>query len=192
MTPLFNAATFLIKLIFNIYIIIILLHILIQWADADIFNPFAQIIRRTVRIPLNFLNRFIPKIKSIDSASVLYVILLEMIQIIAISTLIGYFPHIIGLIIWGTGNFLSHILNLYSYLILLNIILSWVAPMAKMPLGSFVYQLSEPILSPARRIIKPIGGLDFSPFLVLIALQLIALLFASPLINTGMRLAIVR
>jgi len=75
--------------------------------------------------------------------------------------------------------------ELYSLLILIRVILSWV-PMRSWrphPAVLWLYRLTEPVLAPARRIIPPIGGIDFSPLLVFWLLpkvtDIIASLFAA-------------
>ena len=59
--------------------------------------------------------------------------------------------------------------------IFVRVILSWI-PNARLPLGlgDFVFGVSEPILSPIRRAMPFMGGIDFSPFIALLAIQLIA------------------
>ncbi|MES2039221.1 MAG: YggT family protein [Pseudomonadota bacterium] len=56
-------------------------------------------------------------------------------------------------------------------LLLLEVLFSWVNPSA--PLAPFVRALNEPLLSPVRKLIPPIGGLDFSPMIILILLPIL-------------------
>jgi YggT family protein len=57
--------------------------------------------------------------------------------------------------------------------IFVRVILSWI-PNARLPfgLGEFVFGVSEPILSPIRRAMPFLGGIDFSPFIALLAIRL--------------------
>jgi YggT family protein len=59
--------------------------------------------------------------------------------------------------------------------IFVRVILSWI-PKARLPfgLGEFAFGVSEPILSPIRRLIPFFGGIDFSPFIALLAIQLVS------------------
>ena len=59
--------------------------------------------------------------------------------------------------------------------------MSWINPGAYNPMLSVLYSLNEPLLAPARRIVPPISGLDLSPIVVMVALQLAAILFVGPL-----------
>ena len=58
--------------------------------------------------------------------------------------------------------------------IFVRVILSWI-PNARLPfgLGDFVFGVSEPILSPIRRALPFFGGIDFSPFVALLLIQLV-------------------
>ena len=67
-------------------------------------------------------------------------------------------------------------------------IVSWVAPGAYNPLTQLLYSLTTPVLKPARSLLPPFGGLDFSPLLVLLALQLILILIVRPIFDVGQTL----
>jgi len=58
--------------------------------------------------------------------------------------------------------------------IFVRVILSWI-PNARLPfgLGEFAFEVSEPILSPIRRAMPFFGGIDFSPFIALLAIQIL-------------------
>lgn len=71
------------------------------------------------------------------------------------------------------ANFVTLLGVVLSVLILLRVILSWTNPNAGGGFTAFVYQATEPILAPIRRILPPMGGLDWSPFIALVLLSLI-------------------
>jgi YggT family protein len=71
------------------------------------------------------------------------------------------------------------VIDLMTFVILAMVVFSWLIvfrvvnprhPLA-MQVERTLYALTEPILGPVRRIVPAIGGLDFSPFIVLIVLQ---------------------
>lgn len=55
-------------------------------------------------------------------------------------------------------------------LIIIEVIFSWVNPHA--PLAPFVRALNEPVMRPLRRVIPPLGGIDLTPLVALILLQI--------------------
>jgi YggT family protein len=75
-------------------------------------------------------------------------------------------------------NFLELLCEVLTLVILLRSILSWVSPGQSNMLTRIIYQVTEPILAPLRRIIPRVGMLDFSPFVAIILLQVIATLLA--------------
>jgi len=70
--------------------------------------------------------------------------------------------------------------------IIIRIVLSWIQPQGSgNPLVSLLYAITEPVMAPARRIIPAIGGLDLSPILVFLALQVILILVVAPIADFG-------
>ncbi len=71
--------------------------------------------------------------------------------------------------------FINVLAGALTLAIFVRVILSWI-PNARLPfgLGDFVFGVSEPILSPIRRAMPFFGGIDFSPFIALLAIQLVS------------------
>lgn len=65
------------------------------------------------------------------------------------------------------------LIDLYSLVVLAAVVMSWVRMDRRHPLAKIVYSLTEPVLAPIRRALPSIGGLDFSPMVLLIALRLL-------------------
>lgn len=81
------------------------------------------------------------------------------------------------------GETLAGIINLVGRLLtltlLINALLSW-APLDPMhPIRRTLRDICEPIVSPFRRLLPPVGMMDFSPLVAMIAIQIIATLLAS-------------
>jgi YggT family protein len=72
------------------------------------------------------------------------------------------------------------LLNFYLFIIFGQIILSWLAPQNNNPIIGILFQITEPIMSPARKLLPPMGGLDFSPILILLSIQILELLLLHP------------
>jgi YggT family protein len=70
----------------------------------------------------------------------------------------------------------SQVLDLLFFAILASIVLSWIAPQTKHPGAYLLHQLTEPVMGPARRMLPNLGGLDFSPILVFIMINLVDML----------------
>jgi YggT family protein len=59
-------------------------------------------------------------------------------------------------------------------LLLARVLISWVMPRGGGAVVAFIYQATEPLLAPIRRILPPTAGLDWSPLIALIILWLIS------------------
>ena len=68
---------------------------------------------------------------------------------------------------------LARLIDLYSLVVLVAVILSWVQLDRRNPLVMITHALTEPVLAPIRSVLPPMGGLDFSPMVLLIALQIL-------------------
>ena len=69
------------------------------------------------------------------------------------------------------------LIDLYSFVVLVAVVFSWIRVSSRHPLARIVYSLTEPVLAPIRRVLPPMGGLDFSPMVLLIALRLLSRLW---------------
>ena len=84
-------------------------------------------------------------------------------------------------------------MNLVFYALLGMIILSWLSPSASNPGAELVIQLSEPFLAPFRRLIPNLGGLDLSPILLFIVINIIeGMVINGPARSMGMSYNIAR
>ena len=171
-----GALIYLISTITDLYVAAILLRLLLQWVGADFYNPLSQFLIRITNPVLVPLRRIIPSIGKLDTASVVVMLLLEMIQLVIISLLGQMEFGIPFLLLFAIRKLLFTLLMTYFVLIIARVIISWVASHSRHPLIPLVYQLTEPVLRPFSRLIPPIGGIDLSPLFALIALRFLMLL----------------
>jgi YggT family protein len=68
---------------------------------------------------------------------------------------------------------LARLIDLYSLVVLAAVIVSWVQLPPYHPVVRFTRSLTEPVLAPIRKILPLMGGLDFSPLVLLFGLQII-------------------
>lgn len=63
--------------------------------------------------------------------------------------------------------------TILTVLVFIRVILSWVSPGGtNHPLLLMVYRITEPLLSPVRSLLPSMGGIDFSPVVVLFGIQI--------------------
>ena len=76
------------------------------------------------------------------------------------------------------------VLQIFSFAFIARAILSWfsIGPNSSIyPVWSAIYRMTEPILAPVRRVLPPMGGIDLSIFLVIIAINVIGIPIATAL-----------
>ena len=83
---------------------------------------------------------------------------------------------------FGLLRLLFALLDLYTWVVIIRALISWVSPDPYNPIVRFLHRATEPVLRPLRRLIPPhrLGGLDLSPMLVILGVQVVkyALVFA--------------
>ena len=165
-----NTLLFVIPTIIQLYIFVLLLRVWLQWIRADFYNPLSLFVVKVTQPILGPLRRVIPAIGPIDTSTVLVAFIFCLISIVfglwATSTLalLGVKTILLAVVL-----LLTYAGKLVFWLILVRTILSWVSQ-GRNPIDHLLYQLTEPLMSPIRRIIPAMGGLDFSAMIIMFIL----------------------
>ncbi|WP_342147616.1 YggT family protein [Rickettsiella endosymbiont of Aleochara curtula] len=186
-----NAGTFLIQSIFDLYIFILLLRIVLQWVNTDSHNPLFVFVAKLTNPPLRPICRIIPSLHGIDLAAIILLLGLEMIKIAFLVWLqINATPHLIGLVVLAFAELLNQLINIFFYAVIALTVLSWISPLAHGPLVEILVRISEPLIKPIRGILPIISGFDFSPLILIVGLKLLTILLVQPLAQIGASLAL--
>ena len=186
-----QAIILLVKLFFDIYILTLILRYLLTIVRVDSLNPLSALIIKVTNPILKPLRRTIPGYFGIDWASIISLFLVQAIEIILVALIItGGIPAFSGLTMLTIAYLLRTILYIYLFIIIIQVIISWINPNAYNPITTIMYQISEPILKPIRQFIPSSGGLDFSPLVALIIINLLMILIISPLMDLGQKLSL--
>jgi YggT family protein len=180
-----NAGVFLINAVFGLYIFAVLLRFLFQLVRADFYNPLCQAVVTVTNPPLRPLRRYIPALRGLDTASLVLLLLLQLVNTWLVALVVGVSPSPAGLLVVALAELMSKTVWLYIVAILIAVVMSWVGQRAYNPVVSIIDALTDPVVRPARNLIPPIGGLDLSPMVVLIALNLVLMLAVAPLRDLG-------
>ncbi len=172
---------FLIDTVFSLYILAIALRFLLQWSNADFYNPVTQFLVKITHPPLKVLRRFIPSVGKIDTSSLVLALLLQMIADFSILALKGILVGFAGLMIVSLTQLVSLFINILIFSIFARAILSWIAMGQYNAASSVLYSLSEPVLRLCRKMVPDLGGIDLSPLIALVILQLAKMMIIPPL-----------
>lgn len=181
MNYLGNAGSYLSQTLFGLALYIVLLRFWMQWVRADFRNPFGQFVISVTNPVVIPLRKILPSIGSVDTATVVFAFIIASIKVYLLFLLNNISPPPLTLLAFTLGEVIQHSIYILMAAIFIQIIISWVNPHSYHPIVSIARSIAEPIMSPARRLIPPIGGLDLSPILVIIFLQLSLQLIVAPL-----------
>ncbi|MGE5894452.1 MAG: YggT family protein [bacterium] len=95
---------------------------------------------------------------------------------------------ILGNLFVALGTVLDIVLNIYMWVIIIAALISWVNPDPYNPIVRFLYSVTEPVVRPIRRRIGTLGGIDFSPLVVILAIVFIRSFIVRTVIEYGYRM----
>ncbi len=185
MSPPVAAAVYIVQTIFSLYLMVVMLRFLLQLVRADFYNPVSQFVVKATNPFLNPMRKLIPGHRRFDVPSILLALIVQMLLLLIVVYL--RFEVVLGLptlVLWSLLGILVTLFNIYFFAIIVDIILSWVAPQSFHPAALLIRQLTEPVMEPARKLLPPAGGIDFSPLLVFLLLNVMNILILNPLAQT--------
>jgi YggT family protein len=171
-----SALSYLVGTLIDLYVAAVLLRLLLQMVRADFYNPLCQFLMKVTNPVLVPLRRVIPSIGRLDTASVILMLVLEILGIWIISRIGSTAMNLQQIVAFSAIKLMMTLLMTYFFLIIASVILSWVGQRLRHPIIPLVYQLTEPVLKPFRKFIPPIAGIDLSPLFALIAIRFLILL----------------
>lgn len=174
---------FLINIAFGLLLALFALRIIMRATGWEIHHPISQFIFRFSQPPIGWLRRWLPAsvqmVGKVDTATIILLAVIAAIKVSLIS-LIQYaaIAAPIPLIFAMLHTLVQLFITLLSTSIILQVILSWLSASGgnQNPLSPLVYRTNAPLLQPIQRLLPATGGLDFSPFIALIGLQLLGML----------------
>lgn len=162
--------TFLVKTLIELYVMVLLIRIWMQWSRCDFYNPFAQFIVKITQPIVGPLRRIIPSMGPIDTSSLLVAFILTtmkypillLIQVGALS--LDPMNLLVGLL-----SLLKSAGTLVFWVIIIRSLMSWISQ-GRSPIEYVLMQLTEPMMAPIRRVLPAMGGIDFSAMVVILIL----------------------
>lgn len=171
---------FLVSLFFTLLIFSLWLRMAIRFFRISAINPVSLLIHKITNplvMPLNSLFNLNYKAANRYEWSALgALVIVEFIKVIMLSLIaFGALMPFTFLIIYVIADLIIQPCDLLFYLILIQVILSWVSPTLQHPVLHVIRSITKPFLAFGRKIIPDISGFDFSPFVILILLKVITL-----------------
>ena len=177
-----EALIYIVQTLGSLYLLIVLLRFILQLVRADFYNPLSQFTVKATQPLLKPLRRIIPSLFGLDMSSLVLAILVQL-ALMALTLLLTYGTtgNPLQLFIWSIIGVIALFLKIFFFAMIISVILSWVAPGSTSPGAELVNQITEPALAPFRRFLPSMGGLDISPILAFMVIQLIQSYVIPPL-----------
>jgi len=170
-------------------LLLVVLRGILHATRVNFFNPISQLVVRLTNPLLNPLRKVLPARGRLDWAAVVLAILLQSLILAGIAWIAGErwaLPGLITLIIWGGIGVLGLLVNLYFFVLIAMIVVSWIAPGSRHPAIELIWQISEPVMAPFRALLPNMGGIDFSPILVFISINVIQIALRHLAVTVGL------
>lgn len=187
MNYLTNAGGLLLNVLFGALVTLFVLRMLAEANRADFNNPICQFLYRFTNPVVAPLRKVLPSVRRINLAALVVALVVECVKVVLILLLAGLPLGPLGILVMGIAELLDFLLLTWIVVVFVWSLMSMLSTDRYHPVARFVTALAEPLVRPLRGRMT-LGGLDFSPTVVLIGLFLARILVAQPLQDLGTRL----
>ncbi|MFT7287685.1 MAG: YggT family protein [Halieaceae bacterium] len=192
MNAINEVGLYLSQTIIGIYLLMVLMRFILQVSLADFYNPISQFLVRATNPLVVPLRRLIPVRGRLDLASLLLAIIIQLLGITVLFFLSGQsLPAVSLLLAWSVIAIFGLLVKIYFFALLGMIILSWIAPGSGNPAAALMHQITEPVMAPFRRLLPAMGGMDFSPILLFILINVLQIVLRNFALGLGLHPALV-
>ncbi len=189
-----QALSFLLNTLIDLYVMVIAVRFVMQAVRADYYNPIAQFVMKASNPALIPLRRIVPGLAGQDMAALVLCLLLIigklfLFQATGLQTSVAGYAISLGnlspvmVLYLAAVDLLALFFNIFIFAIFIQVFISWINPGSYNPVSGLLDSITAPLLRPVRRYVKPVGGLDLSPLVVIILLQVAKILVIRSLLG---------
>jgi len=170
------AFAFLVETLIHLYLVVLMLRLLLEAIRADFYNPICQVLIKATDPVVRPVGKRLPQVGRINLAGLVVLYVIQLVGLFILALLGGMPFEPILLAVMAVLRLVRLLLVLYLVLIFAGVILSWVGQNFRHPIVPLIFQLTDPVLAPIRRILPPLGGFDLSPLVAIIGIQFLIIL----------------
>ena len=161
--------------LFSLAMLLIAVRFLAQLCGVSGYNPISMTLRRVTNVIVLPLSRLLPSGNRFSPGALLALILIQVAFIALMFGLVGQLDafNVLQAFIWSALGAAGLLVSVIFYSVIAMIVVSFLAPQSSHPAVEFIWELTEPVMAPLRQVLPPMGGLDFSPIILFIALNVI-------------------
>jgi YggT family protein len=172
-----DALIFIVDSILTFAVYAFLLRVLLPLVRADFRNPLAQAVLALTSWLVLPLRRLLPPVGRVDTASLVALVAVQLVATLVVFKMqTGALLPVVPLVVASLRSLMLSLLLLYTVLIFVYALLSFIAPGVRSPATTLLASLCEPLLAPLRRVLPVLGGIDFSPLVAIVGLQALRIL----------------
>ena len=161
--------------LFSLAMLLIAVRFLAQLCGVSGYNPISMTLRRVTNVIVLPLSRLLPSGNRFSPGALLALILIQVVFIALMLGLVGQLDafNVLQALIWSALGASGLLVSIIFYSVIAMIVVSFLAPQSSHPAVEFIWELTEPVMAPLRQVLPPMGGLDFSPIILFIALNVV-------------------
>lgn len=163
--------SFLVRVAADFFVYMLLARFHMQWLRAPFRNPVGEFVIAATSWIVLPARRVVPAAAGLDLASLIPAYLVQALALAALAALSGIEPEAAGLALLAALDLLRYSLHILVFAVIVQAVLSWTGPYS--PLMPAFNGLTRPFLAPIRRVVPLLGGVDVSPLVLLVLLQVL-------------------
>lgn len=164
-------ASLLVDVVAGFFVYTLLARFHFQWLRVPFRNPLGEFIVAVTNWMVAPARRVVPSLAGLDLASLLLAFAFQCAAIWALAAIAGAQPEPGRLSALAAVTLLRYSLHILVFAIIVQAVLSWVNPYNEM--AGIFNAVTRPFLAPIRRFVPAMGGIDLSPLVLLVILQLL-------------------
>ena len=174
--------------LFSLAMLLIAVRFLAQLCGVSGYNPISMTLRRVTNVIVLPLSRLLPSGNRFSPGALLALILIQLVFIALMLGLVGQLDafNVLQALIWSALGAAGLLVSIIFYSVIAMIVVSFLAPQSSHPAVEFIWELTEPVMAPLRQVLPPMGGLDFSPIILFIALNVVRVSLGHMAVAVGM------
>jgi YggT family protein len=168
---------YLVEAVFGFFVFMLLARFHFQWLRVSFRNQIGEFVIATTNWLVLPTRRFVPGLAGLDLPTLLLAWVLQTLCVWIVVAMRGIDPALIDVILRAALDLLRYSLYILVFAIIVQVVISWVNPYA--PMAPVFNSVTAPFLRPLRRFIPPLAGVDLTPLVLLIIIQIILIVLAN-------------
>jgi YggT family protein len=162
---------FLVDAVASFFVFVLLARFHFQWLRVPFRNPVGEFVLATTSFIVLPVRRVMPGLAGLDLATLLLAWLVQSVSLWLQAQIIGNDPALPNVALVALVDLVRYSVYILVFAVIVQAVLSWVNPYT--PVAPAFDTITRPFLRPLRRFIPPLGGVDLTPLILLVILQVL-------------------